>query len=1061
VKVRRLAVLGLAVGLILAVASGNGDLVRGVAFAAALAAAGSWWCRTTTGARRSSPWLPMTGAALVFAVTDLVDLAGSHGVVPAVSATVAADLLGLLALVLVAGAVLRFVGPGLYGLALFRSVIDGLATGGSIFLLAWTRSLAGTAPDSLRDWDGLLRLASPMLDIAVVAVVLLGWTRLGREQRRSWLGITAGFGLVTVGDSVLTYLHLAEVLHLSHLGFVWRTVGLLLIALVGVRSDGRESAVALPASPRPFSILVPYAPLVIAGTELLSRQLTGRLDRTSVLLAAFLVALLGARQLVTQFENLETTRHLEERVAERTDALDRQERRFRALAQHATDVLIVVDLEGMVSYQSAAAGRVLGFRDDALVARPFLEFVHPDDARRFIEATAYAPAPPAPPSVVEIRLARAVDGEEAFAITEIAITNLLGEASVEGMLLTIRDVSERRALEERLRHDALHDPLTGLGNRTLFRDRLDNAIARSQRSQGLIAVLLVDLDGFKVVNDSLGHGAGDELLVAVADRLRSVLRPGDTVARMGGDEFAILLECADDEAPRTVASRMLARLKAPVALAGKAIVPSASVGVALGQGGRPNGAELLRNADLALYEAKSRGKSRYQLFEAGMEKQAALRVELESDLRRALRQDELLLHYQPLLALPSGDIIGVEALIRWRHPTRGLIPPNDFIPIAEESDLVGELGRWVLQRSCADLMKWRDRNPDGPDLSVAVNIATRQLLTPWLVDQVREALDISGLPPRCLTLEITEGALMSDTAGSIVTLESLQALGVRLAIDDFGTGWSSLARLRSFPADKLKIDRAFVSEITRPDDPAPLVSAVTAMAHSLGLRVVAEGVETPEQLACLDAIGVDEVQGFLLSRPVPAADIADLLAGDDRLVRTGAGAGAGDDDDDDAPLGEDVDGVLLDLQQGVDLDVVLLTAIDWEGEEQRIVQIAGSTDLEVGAVLPLAGSPCLRALTGDALVGDLARTVSTHPLGRCGLDWILTVAVHDAKGDVCGTLSAAGRPGMPMPDRAALEPMLTSAARLLQGALPSTGPAAASACAPDPRAPVSVMTHHR
>ena len=516
-----------------------------------------------------------------------------------------------------------------------------------------------------------------------------------------------------------------------------------------------------------------------------------------------------------------------------------------------------------------------------------------------------------------------------------------------------------------------------------------------------------------------------------------------------------------------VAARILARLRAPVDLDGKAIVPSGSVGVALGMAPHVDGEQLMRKADLALYAAKERGKGRYQIFEPGMEEAATEKMLIESDLRRAVRQDELVLHYQPIIGLPHGRMVGTEALLRWNHPTRGLVPPDDFIPVAEESDLIGELGRWVLNQACADLVRWQQTHPGAENLTVAVNVATRQLLTPWLVGQVAAALTSSGLRPECLTLEITEGSLMADTKTSLATLHALRDLGVHLAIDDFGTGWSSLARLRTFPVDKLKIDRAFVMEIDSPDDEAPMVAAVTAMAHNLGLSVVAEGVETVEQLACLHRVGCDEVQGYLLSRPVPAERLEMLLATRDGLFA--ADPEMVDDLDDDLDVlgfrGDDgaadphqhknvTSAMLRELLRLSGLESAYLTCIDGNAGTQMAVAATTTSALEmpIGLAESFDGSPCARALDGAGPVTtDLPGTHPTHPLVAAGATWHLSVPVDDEAGQLWGTLCLASSipDGEAAPDADVALVFARLFARLLTPRLsPAPTPATPSQAAP-------------
>jgi diguanylate cyclase (GGDEF)-like protein/PAS domain S-box-containing protein len=587
----------------------------------------------------------------------------------------------------------------------------------------------------------------------------------------------------------------------------------------------------------------------------------------------------------------------------RDDVLLREQRaaglveaRYASLIRNASDVIVIVDVDGCLRFASPAAERTFAFRPDDLVGHNLLDLWVDADRDRlagFLAEVAATRGKAVGPVEVQVS-----SGTKRFTLESVG-SNLLHDPAIGGLALNFRDVSERKVLEEQLRQLAFHDPLTLLANRSLFRNRVDHALTLAQRTRQQIVVMFLDLDNFKNVNDSLGHDAGDRLLQAAAQRLVQRTRSADTVARLGGDEFAILLEGVTDAAEvEHLAASITESFAEPLLLDGAEVRVAASIGVTFS---RPEDTteELLRNADIAMYSAKAGGKGRHVVFQPHMQEVLRERLRTEEEIRRGLAREEFFVEFQPVIDLHTRGLLGVEALVRWHHPEHGILLPGRFIPVAEESGQVIELGRWVLVEACTRVRQWRESIAGGAALRVAVNISGRHLQHADLVTDVERALKCSGLEPGNLVIELTESTIMHNTEANLARLQELKALGVRLAIDDFGTGYSSLSYLHRFPIDILKIDRSFVSRLTESGDGPELARAVVMLGDTLGLETVAEGIEQEDQVAALLALGCVAGQGFLFAPSTtlevlaasPFADRrAQLWAGhapDDPLTATG------------------------------------------------------------------------------------------------------------------------------------------------------------------------------
>jgi diguanylate cyclase (GGDEF)-like protein/PAS domain S-box-containing protein len=567
---------------------------------------------------------------------------------------------------------------------------------------------------------------------------------------------------------------------------------------------------------------------------------------------------------------LQSAALIEEKLNQRSEA------RLGALIKNASDVICIVGRNTVVSYLSPSVEQTFGHQPEALIGLPLTDLLHSDDAVRVATfLAAVAAQPPGQSLMAEFRLSHTVHG---WRDVEALGANLLEEDSVSGIVLNIRDISERKSLQAELEHQAFHDTLTGLPNRALFRNRVEHALGGQLRSEQSVAVLFLDIDDFKTVNDSLGHAAGDRVLQEVGRRLESCMRSTDTAARLGGDEFAILINDSESEASAIeVTQRVMSALATTVPLDDREVTVRTSIGIAYSDCERltcRDAEELLRNADAAMYMAKESGKNDYQVFEPEMHAKALARLELKSDLQRAVDAGEFTLRYQPIVDLSQGEMTCMEALVRWEHPTRGTVAPLDFIPLVESTGMIVQLGRFILEEACSWAAHMQRECPREPPISVAVNVSAFQVERREFVEEVREVLEQTGIPPASLILELTESVMMRDMDMSTMHMNSLRALGVRLAIDDFGTGYSSLNYLRRFPVDILKIDRSFLADSN--PEVVELTAAVVQLAQIFKLKAVAEGIETAGQLERVEGTNCEFGQGFHFAKPLTGEEILAL-----------------------------------------------------------------------------------------------------------------------------------------------------------------------------------------
>ncbi len=765
------------------------------------------------------------------------------------------------------------------------ALIDSLIVTLALATLLWVYLISPYANDaSMSLFTRMVSIGYPAMDILVLGVVAR--MAAGSHRREpSFIFLFAGTAILLVADTIFG----ARLLEGSFEPGLATSAGWA-VFYVMLGASALHPSMRLLSEPGPESdsgltrarlALLACASLSVPLLLILRRALDEHIDlyvlvgASAVMFSLVLMRMAGImrrHELLTGREAALRVELTERAVTERSEA------RMAALIRNSSDVVCVLGADTLVHYVSPSLAQMFDHDPAELTDRELTDIIHPDDGprvRALIAAIAAGPA--AQRTTAEFRVSHG-HGED-WRDVEALGSNLLGDESIEGIVLNVRDVSERKAFADELEHQAFHDTLTGLPNRALFRNRVEHSLASRRRDHLPVAVLFLDIDDFKFVNDSLGHAAGDQLLQEVSRRLEDCMRPVDTAARLGGDEFAILIRDSESELHSVeIAQRVMGAVAAPVALEGREVAVAISVGIAFSDQNMVStrdAEELLRNADAAMYMAKESGKDGYQLFNPEMHLRAMARLELKSELQGALENGEFTLRYQPIMDLARGDMAGMEALARWEHPEKGLLAPDEFVPLLEETGLIIPVGRHILSEACNWAARMQSECPREPPLSMAVNVSARQLQRPEFITEVAEVLSETSIVPSSLTLELTESVMMQDMEVSLLRLEALRRLGVKLAIDDFGTGYSSLNYVRELPVDILKIDRSFLAD-TNPQV-AEMTASIVELARIFNLKAVAEGVENTDQLARLKGMNCDFGQGFHFAKPLPGEEILELL----------------------------------------------------------------------------------------------------------------------------------------------------------------------------------------